>query len=254
MLISYKRGQTSVVLRVKILDSTVTTGAGKTGLTSGSSGLIVSTIANNESTATAYSGSNLETISTLGTYAAPTSGKARFKEVDSTNHPGVYEIQIADARFAVSSAKALLVSISGATGAAQCDAVIPLVDWDPYSSALAANAITEASYASDTSKYQAKVWLTDDDSNTKDRYVTVWFKNSEPIFSGITSPTIQVIKESDGSDLVASTSMSQIASTGIYKYEEGTNRVSNGASYVAKVQATIDGSTRTWAQPVSRDG
>jgi hypothetical protein len=134
MLISYKRGQGSVILRVKILNSSVSTGAGLTGLTNASAGLIISTIADNEATATAYTvaGSNVETITTLGTYAAPTAGKCRFKEVDATNHPGVYEIQLADARFAVASAKSLLVSISGATNAAQCDAVIPLRDLDPY--------------------------------------------------------------------------------------------------------------------------
>lgn len=131
-LISYKRGQGSIVLRIKILNSSVSTGAGLTGLTSGSASLLISTIADNESSATAYSGSNLETITTLGTYAAPTSGKARFKEVDATNHKGVYEIQLADARYAVSSAKSLLVSVSGATNAAETDVVIPLTDIDPY--------------------------------------------------------------------------------------------------------------------------
>lgn len=134
MLIGYKRGQGSIVLRVKILNSSVATGAGLTGLTNASSGLIISTIADNEATATAYTvaASNVETITTLGTYAAPTSGKCRFKEVDATNHRGVYEIQIADARFAVSSAKSLLVSVSGATNAAETDVVIPLRDLDPF--------------------------------------------------------------------------------------------------------------------------
>ncbi len=134
MLISYQRGQGSIVLRVKILDSSATTGAGKTGLTSSSSGLIISTIADNESSATAYTqaGSTIETITTLGTYAAPTATKCRFKEVDATNHKGIYEIQIADARFAVSSAKSLLISLSGVTGAAETDAVVPLTDINPY--------------------------------------------------------------------------------------------------------------------------
>ena len=132
MLISYKRSQTSVVLRVKIRSTS--TGEGLTGLTSASSGLIIGTIANNEASSTAYTvaSSNVETISTLGTYAAPTSGKARFKEVDATNHPGIYEVQLANSRFAVTSAKDLLVTISGASGMAQCDALVPLVDLDPY--------------------------------------------------------------------------------------------------------------------------
>lgn len=134
MLIGYKRGQGSIILRVKILNSSVATGAGLAGLTNASSGLIISTIADNEAAATAYTvaGSLVETITTLGTYAAPTATKCRFKEVDATNHKGVYEIHIADARFAVSNAKSLLVSISGATNAAETDVVIPLRDLDPY--------------------------------------------------------------------------------------------------------------------------
>lgn len=134
MLISYKRGQTSVILRVKILNSSVSTGAGLTGLAYNSSGLVISTIADNEASATAYTqaGSTIETITTLGTYAAPTATKCRFREVDATNHKGVYEIQIADARFAVSNAKFLIVSIGGATNAAETDVVIPLQDLDPY--------------------------------------------------------------------------------------------------------------------------
>ncbi len=151
MLISYKRGQGSVILRIKLLDSSVSTGAGKTGLTSSSSGLIVSTIADNESTATAYSGSNLEGISTLGTYAAPTSGKCRFKEVDATNHKGVYEIQLADARFAVSSAKSLLVSVSGVSGMAETDAIIPLTDMDFYDLTVQADGLLDRSAGVETS-------------------------------------------------------------------------------------------------------
>lgn len=133
-LISYKLGQTSVVLRVKIYDSTSSTGAGLTGLTSASSGLRISAIADNEAATTSYTvaGSTIETITTLGTYAAPTATKCRFKEVDATNHPGVYELQFADARLAVSSAKSLLVTIKGATNAAECDALIPLPLIDPY--------------------------------------------------------------------------------------------------------------------------
>jgi len=133
-LISYKHSQTSIILRVKILDSAATTGAGKTGRTEASAGLIISTIANNEAAATTYTATSLtiETIAILGTYAAPTATMCRFQEVDSTNHKGVYEIQIADARFAIASAKSLLVSILGATDAAETDVLIPLTQTDPY--------------------------------------------------------------------------------------------------------------------------
>lgn len=133
MLQTFKNGQNSVILRVKLLDSSKTDGSGLTGLTSASTGLIISTIADNEATATAYTvaGSTIESITTLGTYSAPTATKCRFKEVDSTNHKGVYEIQIADARFAVANAKSLLVSIAGATNLAQADFVVQLQADDP---------------------------------------------------------------------------------------------------------------------------
>jgi hypothetical protein len=116
--LNYKNGITSVVLRTVVYDSSSTVGAGKTGLTHNTSGLIISTIADNEATATAYTvaANNIETITTLGTYAAPTASKCRFKEVDSTNHPGLYEIQIANARWAVSNARSVVITISGASG------------------------------------------------------------------------------------------------------------------------------------------
>lgn len=136
MLIDYQLTQTSVVLRVKLRQDTTGAkpGNGITGLTSASTGLSISTIADNEAAPTAYTsaGSTIENIATLGTYAAPTATKCRFKEVSSTSNPGVYELQIADARFAVSSAKSLLVSITGVSGMSDCDVCIPLRSVNPY--------------------------------------------------------------------------------------------------------------------------
>lgn len=126
--LNYRNGFTSIILRVKIRDSSSTTGAAKTGLTSSSSGLIISTIADNEATPTVYAqaSSNIETITTLGTFAAPTSGKCRFKEVDATNHPGLYEVQIANARYAVTNARSVVITLSGVANMEQVDAEIQL--------------------------------------------------------------------------------------------------------------------------------
>jgi hypothetical protein len=132
---------------------------GLTGLSSASSGLIIAAIADVEATTTTYTvaGSNVETITTLGTYAAPTSGKCRFKEVDATNHPGVYEIHLAVARYGVSSSRSLLVSLSGATNMAETDFVIQLAALDPEtvmrgtdSAALAATALSTAVWTNHT--------------------------------------------------------------------------------------------------------
>lgn len=130
MKFNFKANPTSVVLRVKLMNSSVSTGAGLTGIAYNTSGLIISTMKIGEATATAYTaaGGNIEDITTLGTYAAPTSGKCRFKEVDSTNHKGVYEIQIADARFA--STTQLIISISGATNLAEFDCEVSMLPVD----------------------------------------------------------------------------------------------------------------------------
>ena len=88
-----KRGDTSVMLRVFIQDNTSTKGAGKTGLTNASTNLNIATMRELDATATVYAGANIEAQTTIGAYQAPsTSAKIRFKEVDATNLPGVYEL------------------------------------------------------------------------------------------------------------------------------------------------------------------
>jgi hypothetical protein len=122
-IISYRvNGATSNIERVHLYkDSGATAGTEGdpfTGLDNTSSGLSISTIANNEATAvtdTSAATSSVETIATLGTYATPTSGFVRFKEVDATAHPGLYELQWEDARYAVTDAKYLDICITGVT-------------------------------------------------------------------------------------------------------------------------------------------
>lgn len=125
-----KSGSTSNVERITLKRSD--TAQGLTGLTTSSSGLVISTIADVEASATSYTaaGATLDSIATLGTYAAPTSGHCRFKEIDSTNHPGDYEFQFADARYAVSGAKELKITISGAANLLQRDVSIQLTSLD----------------------------------------------------------------------------------------------------------------------------
>lgn len=147
---AYKLGQGSIVLRVPLGDSAVTTGAGKTGLGIASAGLNISIAADNEAAPTVYTaaGTTIETIAALGTFAAPTATKCRFKEVDAANMPGLYEIQIADARFAVASAKYVVICIT-ATGVAPTFLHIPLWDQDPYSVLGAVRKQLTESYAAD---------------------------------------------------------------------------------------------------------
>lgn len=127
-----KHNRASVILRFVLKRSD--TGQGLTGLTHASSGLRISTITDVEAAPVAYTaaGGTIETIAALGTYAAPTATKCRFKEVSATNHPGLYEIQLADARFAVADARVMVVTVSGATDLLETNYQIALVAYDPY--------------------------------------------------------------------------------------------------------------------------
>ena len=113
-----RKASNNPVIRVFIPNSASTTGAGLTGLTSSSAGLCINVIRELDATPTLYkqSASNIETISTLGTYAAPTSSKCRFKEVDATELPGIYEIHFAQALFGTGDASRFISGlIFGAT-------------------------------------------------------------------------------------------------------------------------------------------
>lgn len=104
--------------------------------------------------------------------------------------------------------------------------------------------------------YHADINMVVDAANTQDEYEVTWYKNGTMITSGITSPTIQVVKRSDGSDLITSDTMIQVASTGTYRYD-GTTAASKkqtaGELYRVIVTASIDSGTRTWSRNLGRD-
>lgn len=97
------------------------------------------------------------------------------------------------------------------------------------------------------------VWNRQSSGSGDDEYTATWFKDGVRVTSGITTPLIQVIKRADGTDLVASTAMTQIGTTGSYKYDETTNKVGTGEAAIVVVTATIDGAARSWSRLVVRD-
>jgi len=112
--LQFLNGETSRgMFRVFIQDTSSSTGAGLTGLTFATASLRINLIADNEATATTYVGnSTIQSIATIGTFVAPSSGQCRFKEMDSTNLPGWYEVQVLDARWAVSGSRAVQCNIT----------------------------------------------------------------------------------------------------------------------------------------------
>lgn len=101
--------------------------------------------------------------------------------------------------------------------------------------------------------YHADVFLTRDNSNGQDEWTVQWYKNGIPVTTGVTSATIQVVRRSDGGNLIVQSAMTEIGSTGAFRYDS-TTRLTLGEAAITLVQATIDGSARTWRRPVGRDG
>ncbi|MCU1381981.1 MAG: hypothetical protein JWL71_678, partial [Acidobacteria bacterium] len=117
-----------------VQDSSSTTGAGLTGLTNASSGLKISLRRELDAAPTGYSvaGATIETIAALGTYAAPTATKIRFKEVDATLQPGFYEVHVAQAMVGTGDASRFVGGLAfGATNMAPCPFEIQLDTNDP---------------------------------------------------------------------------------------------------------------------------
>ncbi len=132
------RGSSSNMVRVFIPDNTSTKGAGLTGLTSASTNLVVAFAREFDSAGTSYAGANIETIATIGTYQAPsTSSKVRFKAVDATNFPGLYELHFHNSATIFgtgdTSSNVIINVFETSTtalniGPNMCD--VPLVPWD----------------------------------------------------------------------------------------------------------------------------
>lgn len=103
-----KAGSTDVSLLVFIQDSTSTTGSGKTGL------------AYNTSSLTCYyarPGAAAAALSLVTQTVTGAHSDGGFVEVDATNLPGVYRLDLSDAIIAA-SARSAVVQLKGATGMA----------------------------------------------------------------------------------------------------------------------------------------
>ena len=118
--LTFKAGTTSKDVNILIQDSSVSTGAGKTGIAYNTSGL------------TAYyhrQGSNAATAITLATKTLGTWATGGFVEVSSANMPGLYELGIPDAALA-SGATWVVIMLFGVTNMAPVTLEIELTSVD----------------------------------------------------------------------------------------------------------------------------
>lgn len=183
-------------------------------------------------------------------------------EADQTHYLGSASPALVGGRFdssagaiAANAITATAINADAITAAKVADGTIDAATFAAgaiNAAAIADGAIDDAAVAADMDSYHGKVWVIQE-STTTDHYAVVFFKNGQPVTSGITSPTIQVIKASDGTDLIASGALTEVGSLGIYKKDESTNKMTAGAIYFAKVTATIDSASRSWLQQVGRD-
>jgi hypothetical protein len=110
--VSLAKGTTSYLARIFIQDSSSTTGAGLTGLTSGSSGLVCYRARDDD-------GNAAGTQITLSGGTRGTWSSGGFVEKDATNMKGIYELGIPDNALATGS-KTVTIMLSGATNMAPC--------------------------------------------------------------------------------------------------------------------------------------
>jgi len=123
---------------------------------------------------------------------------------------------------------------------------------------IAADAFTASQFDASMQSYQAKVWNFDDDlaGTPTDRYGVAFFKNGNFITAGIGAPSIRVLRNVDGVDLIPTIALVAVPGfPGLFFFEEtsGPRRMVDGRSYFAVVTATIDAATRTWPQQIGRD-
>jgi hypothetical protein len=114
-------------------------------------------------------------------------------------------------------------------------------------------AIGEESTAHDL--YTADIQFIADSANATpvDEYIVIWFKNGVPLTTEVTGSTIQVVKRTDGTNLIASTAMTEVVS-GTWKYNATTTaRQTAGEAYKVICVGTISGNTITRAKGFGRD-
>jgi hypothetical protein len=126
--------------------------------------------------------------------------------------------------------------------------------YDAFYAASAVGYVSGALVALNSDYYHADIQFTRDQANTQDEWSVTWFKNGVRQTTGITSPTLQLVKRADGTDLKAATTMTQIGSTGSYRLDlTSTDRVTVGEAVLAIASATIDAGTRTFSRLIGRD-
>jgi hypothetical protein len=100
--------------------------------------------------------------------------------------------------------------------------------------------------------YHADIAMDIDNTNTRDEYTVVWFKNGIPIAA--TLPKIYASNRDGAALIPEDTAMSAVGSTIYFKYDAtGAQRLSAGETAIVEVKATIDSAIRTFVREIPRN-
>lgn len=220
MVYPIKVGSTSQRILVFIQDSSLTTGAGKTGL------------AYNTGSLTAYylrsdAGNANATSITLATATKGTWTSGGFVEYDATNMPGVYELGIPNAALA-SGASYVVIMLKGAASMAPCTILIPLLAYDPFDAVrLGLSALPNAAAAASgglptvDANNSVKVQGSPKKATALSGFSFVMYDTAGSPLTGLTITATRAI---DGGSFASCTnSASEIGSTGRYKIDLSTS-------------------------------
>lgn len=130
--LAIKKASTDVTVYVFIQDSSVTTGAGLTGLAYDTANLICYYVR-------PLGSATQLTLATQTVTGAHSDGG--FKEIDSTNMPGVYRLDLSDA-ICATGVNSVVVMLSGAANMSPCIIELQLTDFDLNSSSNTVGAVT----------------------------------------------------------------------------------------------------------------
>lgn len=163
-------------------------------------------------------------------------GDNQAVEIDATDQPGLYRVDWPDAAFATGVREVILTVKHTTT----------------FIEHLRVNLTRVPASLEDF--YSADIQFTRDQANTQDEWTVTWFKNGVRVTSGVTGPTIQVVKRADGTDLVAPTAMTEVGTTETFKKDcTTTERVTVGEAVLVIAGGTIDGAARTFSRLIGRD-
>lgn len=106
--------------------------------------------------------------------------------------------------------------------------------------------------------YWSKTTYTRDTGNSQDEHRTIWFKNDEPLTSGVTLAKLWVVDDASNDKIGSAgspASMTEVGSDHVFLYNATAagEKVAAGIGLATMTYATIDSVERKWREVFSRD-